>query len=343
MTNLLAKTPEQIRALLEPEVDRPFRAGQVAHWIIHRQAHTFEEMTDLPLDLRRRLSRRFTLAEPEVTAIQSSQDGSYKFLFRMDDGITVEAVAMPEGRKMTLCLSSQTGCALGCVFCVTGALGPGRNLTAEEMVGQYRAMLRALESTPERVNIVFMGMGEPLLNTDELGPALEVLFERVSPRRITVSTAGVVPGIRWLAGRPRRPKLAISLNAPDQARREALMPIARRYPLDALMAEIRSFPLERGRRITFEYVLIQGRNDSDGDARALAALLQDIPSKLNLIPFNEDREHLPDLAAPTGKAVQDFAELLRRRAGCTVTVRRSKGDDIAAACGRLKRSSDPPT
>jgi 23S rRNA (adenine2503-C2)-methyltransferase len=261
----------------------------------------------------------------------------------MSDQVTVEAVAMPEGRKTTLCLSSQAGCALGCAFCVTGALGHGRNLSAAEMVGQYRAMLRAIDEELERVNIVFMGMGEPLLNTEQLGPALDVISERVSLRRITVSTAGIVPGIRWLGKRSRRPKLAVSLNAPDQERREALMPVARRYPLAELMAELRSFPLERGRRITFEYVLIGGVNDSTQDASTLARLLAGIPAQLNLIPFNEDHEHLPGLAQPTPEAVQVFADVVRERAALTVTVRRSKGHDIGAACGQLKSSvSGPP-
>jgi len=172
--------------------------------------------------------------------------------------------------KLTMCLSSQAGCAVGCTFCVTGAFGAGRNLTPDEIVGQYRVMLRQLEGDFDRVNIVFMGMGEPLLNTGHLGPALETLYERVSPKRITVSTSGILSGIKWLAGLDRRPNLAVSLNAPDQERRQHLMPIARRYPLAELMTELRVFPLERGRRITFEYVLIRDLNDQVADAEALA-------------------------------------------------------------------------
>ncbi|RMF79130.1 MAG: 23S rRNA (adenine(2503)-C(2))-methyltransferase RlmN, partial [Nitrospirae bacterium] len=247
--------------------------------MLARNAASFEEMTDLPREARRLLGERFTLAEPEVLERAVAPDGTVKFLLGLADGATVEAVSMPEGGKATLCLSSQTGCAVGCTFCVTGVLGAGRNLTAAEIVGQYRLMVRELGDAVERVNIVFMGMGEPLLNTGALGPALETLYETVSPKRITVSTAGIVPGIRWLAGLPRRPKLAVSLNAPDQARRERLMPISRAYPLDELMAALRSFPLERGRRITFEYVLIAGVNDAADDARALARLVAGIPSK----------------------------------------------------------------
>jgi 23S rRNA (adenine2503-C2)-methyltransferase len=180
-----------------------------------------------------------------------------------------------------------------------------------------------------------MGMGEPLLNTAHLGAALETLYERVSPKRVTVSTSGILPGIEWLAEMPRRPKLAISLNAPDQDRRVELMPIARRYPLDDLMAALRRFPLERGRRITFEYVLIAGHNDGEVDARTLARLLRGIPSKVNVIPLNEDATHFPGLRRPDDDTINRFAIVLRD-AGLTVTVRWSKGLDIDAACGQLK-------
>jgi 23S rRNA (adenine2503-C2)-methyltransferase len=180
-----------------------------------------------------------------------------------------------------------------------------------------------------------MGMGEPLLNTDNLGPALAVLSERVSPKRITVSTAGILPGISWLAGLERRPKLAVSLNAPDQHRRQRIMPIARRYPVDELMAALRDFPLERGRRITFEYVLIDGFNDAAEDAEATASLIRGIPAKVNVIPLNEDRQHFPNLRRPPAEVVDRFAAGLRD-AGLTVTVRWSKGEDVAAACGQLR-------
>lgn len=242
---------------------------------------------------------------------------------------------MREGAKATFCLSSQAGCAVGCTFCVTGALGAGRNLRADEMVGQHRVMLRALDPDTERVNLVFMGMGEPLLNATNLGQALDVLSERVSLKRITVSTAGVIPGIRWLAGLSRRPKLAVSLNAPDQHRRVQIMPIAGRYPLAELMAELRTFPLKRGRRITFEYVLIKDFNDSESDALATAKLIRGIPAKVNVIPLNEDAEHFPDLKRPEDDVVNRFAVQLRD-AGLTVTVRWSRGEDVAAACGQLR-------
>jgi 23S rRNA (adenine2503-C2)-methyltransferase len=335
MTNLVGRTPEQIEALLAPHVDRPFRARQVAHWILQRHATGFEEMSNLPAELRRKLEQHFAIDDPEVLEMSSSHDDSRKYLFRLGDGTTVEGVAMPEGRKLTLCLSSQAGCAVGCRFCVTGILGAGRNLLPDEIVGQYRAMLRHSGFEAERVNLVFMGMGEPLLNTTHLDASLDVLQQRVSLKRITVSTAGILPGIRWLASRRQRPKLAVSLNAPDQERRAAVMPIAERYPLDELMAELESFPLERGRRITFEYVLIRQFNDTIEDAELLAALVRRVPCKVNLIPLNEDPRFLPEMRQPDADTVDRFAIALRD-AGLTVTVRWSKGSDVAAACGQLR-------
>ena len=335
MTNLIGRPAEEIESLVAPHTDRPFRSRQVAHWILQRHATSFDDMTDLPADLRRRLGEIFVIDDPEVVERQDSADGSQKFLFRLTDGVTVEGVAMPEGRKVTLCLSTQSGCAVGCRFCVTGALGAGRNLVPGEIVGQYRAMLRAISQEVERVNIVFMGMGEPLLNTRHLGTALDVLYERVSPKRITVSTAGILPGIRWLAERSRRPKLAISLNAPDHERRAEIMPITDRYPLDALMDEVRRFPLERGRRVTFEYVLIRGFNDREGDPPLIAKLLHGIPSKINVIPLNEDPKHLPGWHRPADDTIDRFATKLSSR-GLTVTVRWSRGLDVAGACGQLK-------
>jgi 23S rRNA (adenine2503-C2)-methyltransferase len=338
--NLVGRTSAEIAELIAPHGDRPFRGRQVARWLIERNAANFSEMTDLPVALRDALAARFEIAEPQPVEVVPSSDGSRKYLLQLSDGTAVECVAMREGSKATLCLSSQAGCAVGCTFCVTGALGAGRNLAAHEIVGQYRYLVRELETDVERVNVVFMGMGEPLLNTAELGRTLDVLFERVSPKRITVSTAGILPGIRWLAGLDRRPKLAVSLNAPDQERRQTIMPIARRYPLGDLMAALRAFPLERGRRITFEYVLIRDFNDSVDAADAVARLIRGIPAKVNVIPLNEDREHFPTLRRPETEVVERFA-LALRDAGLTVTVRWSRGADVAAACGQLRGRGGP--
>jgi 23S rRNA (adenine2503-C2)-methyltransferase len=344
VTNLVGKTSAEIADLVAPHVDRPFRGRQVARWVIERNAATFFEMTDLSKQLRTDLGRVFSIKEPVAIDVIQSADGSAKHLVGFADGVEVECVSMREGAKATFCLSTQAGCAVGCTFCVTGAIGAGRNLEAHEIVGQYRLLARDLDASVERVNIVFMGMGEPLLNTGNLGRALDVLYERVSPKRITVSTAGILPGIRWLAGLPKRPKLAVSLNAPDQQRREAVMPIARRYPLDDLFATLRAFPLERGRRITFEYVLIRGFNDAETDAAAVAGLIHGIPSKINVIPLNEDAEHFPDLRRPDVDTINRFAVRLRD-SGQTVTVRWSRGADVAAACGQLRgrRLLSPPS
>jgi 23S rRNA (adenine2503-C2)-methyltransferase len=337
--NLVGRTTAEICELLAGHVDHAYRCRQAARWIIDRNVTGFREMTDLPLTTRQRLENSFSIDEPGVREVVESSDGSKKFLFCLADGINIEGVSMREGCKATFCLSSQAGCAVGCTFCVTGAMGAGRNLSPAEITGQYRAMLRRLEGGVERVNIVFMGMGEPLLNTANLGPALAVLSERVSLKRITVSTAGILPGIGWLASLEQRPKLAVSLNAPDQGRRETIMPIARRYPLDDLMSALRAFPLERGRRMTFEYVLIHDFNDGADDARATARLIRGIPSKVNIIPLNEDRRHFPHLRRPQSEVVDRFAATLRE-AGLTVTVRWSRGEDVAAACGQL-RSREP--
>mgnify|MGYP001820202468 FL=1 len=333
--NLVGRTPTEIEVLVGGHIDRAFRARQIAQWVVDRNATDFSEMTNLTKELRAELARHFRITDPEVLDTSVSSDGSVKWLFGLDDGLSLEGVSMPEGGKLTMCLSSQTGCAVGCTFCVTGALGAGRNLRPDEIVGQYRVMLRQFSDPMDRVNIVFMGMGEPLLNTANLGPALETLYERVSPKRITVSTSGILPGIEWLASLARRPKLAVSLNAPDQERRQELMPIARRYPLSDLMTELRRFPLERARRLTFEYVLIRGFNDSEDDARMVVRLIRGIPSKVNVIPLNEDPEHFPDLHRPDDETINRFAVVLRD-AGLTVTVRWSKGLDVDAACGQLK-------
>ena len=334
-TNLVGRSSAEIGELLAPHVDRHYRGRQIAQWINDRNVSDFGEMTNLPVALRDDLDRRFSIDEPEVVDEVSSTDGSRKFLFSLADRVAIEGVSMQEGAKATFCLSSQAGCAVGCTFCVTGALGAGRNLRAAEIVGQYRDMLRRLDSRVECVNIVFMGMGEPLLNTTNLGAALAVLSERVSPKRITVSTVGIVPGIGWLAGLVKRPKLAVSLNAPDQARRERIMPITQRYRLDHLMDALRTFPLERGRRITFEYVLIEGFNDAIEDARATARLIDGIPAKVNVIPLNQDAKFFPELKRPPASVVDHFAAGLRD-AGLTATVRWSKGEDVAAACGQLR-------
>jgi 23S rRNA (adenine2503-C2)-methyltransferase len=243
--------------------------------------------------------------------------------------------------RFTVCLSSQTGCAVDCAFCVTGRLGGGRNLSAGEIVGQLYTVLDDVGRGSEGLRVVFMGMGEPFLNPDGVIGALEVLFERVSPRRVTVSTSGITPAFERFAALARRPNLAVSLNAADEDTRAKIMPIARTYPLAGLLAAMRRWPLESRRRITVEYVLIAGVNDSPEDATRLARLLAGIPVKVNVIPLNEDPVYLAGWRRPDEPAIGRFVERLAR-AHLTATVRRSRGPDASAACGQLKgRTEDP--
>ncbi len=243
--------------------------------------------------------------------------------------------------RYTVCLSSQTGCAVDCAFCVTGRLGAGRNLSAGEIVGQLYAVLDDAGRGAEGLRVVFMGMGEPFLNPDGVLGALEVLFEILSPRRVTVSTSGITPAFERFASLPRRPNLAVSLNAAEEVTRAKLMPIARTYPLAGLLSAMRRWPLESRRRITVEYVLMAGINDSPEDAERLARLLRGIEVKVNVIPLNEDPTYLPGWTRPDEPTIDRFVERLAR-AHMTATVRRSRGPDASAACGQLKgRTQDP--
>jgi 23S rRNA (adenine2503-C2)-methyltransferase len=335
LPNLGGANLTELAELIAPLDPAPFRPQQVYHWLCRRLATGFAEMTNLPMALRQALAARAVIADPECVEVRRASDGTAKLAFRYQDGAVVEAVVMPMEGKATICLSSQAGCAMGCIFCVTGVVGAGRNLDGGELFGQYRAIVRREGLLGQPLNVVFMGMGEPLLNLGGLFRAIELLGETVSPRRITVSTAGVVPGIERLAGWPRRPNLAVSLNATTQEQRERLMPAAARWPLGDLLVALREYPLERGRRITIEYVLLAGINDDAADARRLTALLRGIPVKVNLIPFNPDPELLPDLAPPDEPHVNAFAACLAA-AHLNVTVRWSKGLEVAAACGQLR-------
>jgi 23S rRNA (adenine2503-C2)-methyltransferase len=313
-----------------------------------RRAAEFSAMTDLPASLRAALEERFTPGLPEVEARTPAEDGAEKFLFRLAGGAKVEAVYIPAPRRrgapgaerVTVCVSSQAGCAVNCAFCVTGRLGAGRNLTAGEILGQYLAVAREKGFGPRAANVVFMGMGEPLLNVANVSRALDLLDAEVSPRRTTLSTAGVVPGIRELARRERRPNLAVSLTAADDDLRTRLMPINAQWSVAELFAALAEWPLEPGRRITFEVVLIAGVNDGPAEAKALARLARRVPSKVNLIPLNESKEWLPGLSRPSAERVDAFGRLLVAE-GVDVTVRWSKGLGAAAACGQLKGRETP--
>lgn len=334
--NLLDLAPDTLEATLAEVVSPAFRARQIEEWVHLRGVDSFDAMTNIPKDARVALAERFTLAQPEVlTRTEPAPDGSQKYLFKLADGNRIESVYMPMGDRTSICLSSQAGCAVGCTFCVTGFFGAGRNLTPAEILGQFFVIQREKQIPSEQMNVVFMGMGEPLLNYENLVTTLEVLYRQMAPRRITVSTSGIIPGIEELAKLERRPNLAISINAPDRKRREEIMPITAKYPLDELMATLRRFPLEKGRDITIEYVLLAGYNDSVQDAVALAKLIRGFRTKVNAIPFNEDANLPKWMKRPTDREIDRFVDTLVRN-GVRVTVRRSKGRDIAAACGQLR-------
>ena len=336
LPNLYDLAPAQLAKTLSEIVSPPFRAKQIEEWMHVRGVDSFDAMSNIPKETRAQLAERFTLAMPEVlTRTEPAADGSQKYLFKLPDGNRIEAVYMPMGERTSICLSSQAGCAVGCTFCVTGFFGAGRNLTPSEILGQFYVIQREKQIPMEHLNVVFMGMGEPLLNFDNLVTTLEVLYRNLAPRRITVSTAGIIPGIDALADLARRPNLAISINAPDRKRREEIMPITAKYHLDELMESLRRFPLEKNRFITVEYVLLAGYNDSVRDAAALAKLIRGIPAKVNAIPFNEDANLPQWMKRPTDDAIDRFVDALVSH-HVRVTVRRSKGREIAAACGQLR-------
>jgi 23S rRNA (adenine2503-C2)-methyltransferase len=334
--NLYDLPPAQLERTLSEVVSPAFRVQQVEEWMHVRGVDSFDAMSNIPKEVRASLAERFTLAMPEVvTRTEPAPDGSQKYLFRLADGQRIESVYMPIGDRISICLSSQAGCAVGCTFCVTGFFGAGRNLTPAEMVGQFFVIQREKQIPMEQMNVVFMGMGEPLLNYEHVIATLEILYRNVAPRRITLSTSGIIPGIDALAKYERRPNLAISVNAPDRQRREEIMPITTKYPLEELMESLRRFPVEKGRDITIEYVLLAGYNDSARDAAALARLIRGIPAKVNAIPFNEDANLPKWMKRPSDQQIDRFVDALVSHR-VRVTVRRSKGRDIAAACGQLR-------
>jgi 23S rRNA (adenine2503-C2)-methyltransferase len=340
---LLGLSRAQMRAQLEPFIDQGFRADQIYRALTERGVDSWDELTDLGKGLRATLAENFSIALPTVESRHDSRDGTTKFLFRLEDGATIETVDIPDGHRRTLCLSSQAGCALACRFCVTGFWGAGRNLTVGEIVGQVLAAKRhgRAEHESHGLNLVFMGMGEPLLNLENLQPALEILMEQISWRRITVSTAGHVPGLELMATWRKKPRLAISLHAPDDARRDELMPINKKYPIAELLRSLRNFPLPKGERLTFEYLLIDRFNDALADADALARLVAPLNAKINLIPLNPDPVLGPEMRAPNPEQVERFCRRLHER-GLLATVRRRRGDDVSAACGQLRSPSREP-
>jgi 23S rRNA (adenine2503-C2)-methyltransferase len=313
-----------------------FRARQIFRWIYRRGVADTEAMTDLPRDLRTRLGEDFSLTTPAIAHRDQSIDGTQKFLLRLADGRTIESVFIPDTPAMTFCISTQVGCAMACAFCLTGKMGLVRHLTAGEIAGQVRVLAAATNLLDFPFNIVLMGMGEPLHNYDETMKALRILNDEhgfaMSPQRITLSTVGLLPALEKLAREPLMPKLAISLHAPTDETRGALVPINKKYGVADIIEACKRFPLKHRNRITFEYVMLAGVNDRPEDARRLAKLLAGVKSKVNLIPLNA-AAGIP-FERPSDEVVSRFAEILAER-HLTVSVRKSRGRDIRAACGQL--------
>lgn len=341
MENLLNYTREDLSRWLEEKGVRPFRSGQIFKWLYLKLVDDFDQMTDLGKDLRALLADHFyfdclTLADTQVSA-----DTTEKYLFRLTDGVHIESVLIPEKDHFTLCVSSQVGCAMNCRFCLTAKGGWKRNLTAGEIIAQVRTVRMFLAHRnvdhQKLSNVVFMGMGEPLANYDQVIQAIAVITDtdfglKLSPRRVTVSTCGLVPGILDL-GKVCPVNLAVSLNATDDKARSWLMPVNNTYPLASLLDACKNFTMKPRSKITFEYILIKGVNDSPDHARQLARLLTPLRAKVNLIAFNPHPGS--DLKAPDPDTVKGFLQILLDK-NMTAIVRKSKGADILAACGQLR-------
>ena len=339
--NLVGLDRGQLEVFFAEQGERAFRARQVMQWVYQRGITTFEAMTDLSLDLRRMLAGAAEMTYPPVALEQKAADGTRKWVLQMDDDNAIETVFIPEEGRGTLCVSSQVGCALDCTFCATARQGFNRNLSAAEIIAQVwvaKQRLKAESGRDDRItNVVLMGMGEPLLNLKGVVPALRIMLDDfgfgLSKRRVTVSTSGVVPALDKLRAEIDV-SLAVSLHAPNDALRNRLVPINRKYPITELMSACRRWLDDKTRKasITFEYVMLEGVNDADVQAAELGRLLRGLPAKINLIPFNP----FPGTAycRSSDERIARFQEIVRGL-GITCTIRRTRGDDIAAACGQL--------
>jgi 23S rRNA (adenine2503-C2)-methyltransferase len=326
----------ELEAALEARRFPPFHARQIFAWVYRRGVTEPARMTDLPHGLRDALERELAISTPRVVRDERSVDGTRKFELELADARRIESVFIPDTPSMTFCISTQVGCAMGCGFCLTGKMGLVRNLTAGEIAGQVRVMGAATGLLDAPVNVVLMGMGEPLHNYGNTMKALRMLCSphglAIPPRRVTLSTVGLIPELERLAREPLMPNLAISIHATTDVRRSQLVPPNRKHPLIELLDACRRLPLRSRRRITFEYVLLDGVNDGADDARRLVRLLAGIKAKVNLIPLN-DAPGIP-YARPSDARVSRFAAVLARH-DVTVSVRKSRGRDIRAACGQL--------
>jgi 23S rRNA (adenine2503-C2)-methyltransferase len=334
--NIAELERHEIAAAFEALEVPAFHGRQVFTWIHARGVTEFSRMTDLARPLRDRLAASFTIETPVLESHQISSDGTAKFLLRLRDGRQIESVYIPDTPAQTFCVSTQVGCAMACAFCLTGKMGLVRHLSAGEIAGQVRVLAEHTRLAGTAFNIVLMGMGEPLHNYDATMKALRMLADEkgmaVHPKRVTLSTVGLVPAIKRLAGEALMPNLAISLHATTDATRDALVPLNKRYDLEELIEACRRFPVARRSRITFEYVMLAGVNDTPEDARRLVRLLNGLRAKVNLLPLNE-APGIP-FNRPSDECVDAFAAILAER-GLTVSVRKSRGRDIRAACGQL--------
>ncbi len=335
MTDLKSLSCKELEHLVRERGLPAFRGRQLFKWLWQKGIHSFDEITEFSVALRAELSKDYRIYHLEQAKRLDSSDGTIKWAYKLKDGLIIEAVLIPEKDHTTLCVSTQAGCAMGCTFCLTGKMGFYRNLAPSEIAGQVLAAVQDLPPEQQPRNLVFMGMGEPLANFNNLITAIEILTcdlgLNFSQRRITVSTSGIAPKIVEL-GERTSVGLAVSLHATNNTQRDRLMPINRSYPIETLLEACRSFRLPPRRRITFEYLLLKGINDTREDAQRLARLLKAIPSKINLIPFNQSAG-LP-FREPDRNSVLDFQKILKDR-NYTVIIRKSKGRDIKAACGQL--------
>jgi 23S rRNA (adenine2503-C2)-methyltransferase len=343
--DLLGKSADELRAFAESLGEPAYRGAQVYHALYAERRFEFAAMTNLPGVLRERLSHEATIALPKILRRYRSADGAVRYVLALTEPAgkgaagkpaTIETVFMPEEKRQTICISTQAGCAVDCHFCLTATLGLVRNLSAGEIIGQVLVALDDNRAALKlQTNVVLMGQGEPLLNYDPVMVALRILLDTngmaLTPKHVTLSTSGIVPGIERLAKEKVRPKLAISLNASSNEQRNEIMPINRKYPIESLLEACRRYPLRPWERLTFEYVLLGGFNDSPEDARRVVKLLSNLRAKMNLIPWNPGE--LP-YEKPDAERVEEFRKILADK-GLPVFVRYSRGQDVMAACGQL--------
>ena len=335
-TDLAGLELKELESFVQSLGHKKFHARQIYHWIWKRGVTDFNEMTNLSRELRTALAEQAVVSLPEVIQHDVSEDGTQKFVLRLADGRQIESVFIPDTPKQTFCVSTQVGCAMGCAFCLTGKMGLIRHLTAAEIAGQVRLLAKSTDLLDKPFNIVLMGMGEPLHNYDATMKSLRMLNEKegfdMHPKRVTLSTVGLVPMMDKLAQEDLMPNLAVSLHAATEDTRRSIVPPTKKYSLQDIIDACKRFPLSKRRRIMFEYVMLKGVNDSDEDARKLVKVLSGVKAKVNLLPLNE-AAGIP-FERPSDERVNTFAKILAGK-GLMVSVRKSRGRDIRAACGQL--------